>query len=215
MLCCTHETALYSWRMIVVLRQQNFFETAAAEVYVILKQQDFWKEQLWNVCYFRTTRLLNKEASEMYVVHEQQNLINHAIFVCFITIITNLFDQTEKTFSDHFHFIQFWKQHVKSKKSCCFRTTMKLRIKNKKQCCFRTIKKLKIRKLLKSTSIKIDISQRTLCDQIEAYWQACQYDDQKIIQCSHMIRLKHIDKLVNMIIQSLLSQMSSLTEWLV
>ena len=53
-----------------------------------------------NVCYFRTTRLLNEEALRMYIVHEQQDLINHAIFVCFIIIITNLFDQTEKTFSD-------------------------------------------------------------------------------------------------------------------
>ena len=36
----------------------------------------------------------------MYVVHEQQDLINHVTFVCFIIIITNLFDQTKKTFSD-------------------------------------------------------------------------------------------------------------------
>ena len=118
--CCSETTRLLqnsNFRSVCYLKTTRLLKKAASEMYVISEQQNFWMKKLqkcilfqnnktseWrsfrNVCYFRITRFLNEEALKMYVVHEQRDFINHAIFVCFIIIITNLFDQTEKTFSD-------------------------------------------------------------------------------------------------------------------
>ena len=81
---------LYTWDCSLFLRDDCYSKTTR------LLQSSNYK----SVCYFRTTRFLSEKALKIYVVHEQQDLINHATLVCFIIIITNFFDQTEKTFSD-------------------------------------------------------------------------------------------------------------------
>ena len=88
--CCSETTRLLqssSCRNVCYSETIKLLEKAALKMYVISKQQDFWRKQLqkcilfqnnkiseWksfrNVCYSEITRFLNEEALKMYVVHE-------------------------------------------------------------------------------------------------------------------------------------------------
>ena len=86
---------LYTWSCFLFLKNDCYSETTRL----------FWNNNCRNTCCSETTRFLKKTAARVYIVHEQQDFINHAILVCFITIITNFFDQTEKTFSNQLIFV--------------------------------------------------------------------------------------------------------------
>ena len=88
---------------------KNFFSSKLSQSLFIFSHSEtirlFQNNNCKNVCYFKIIKFLNKKTLKMYIVYKQQNFINHVIFIYFIIIITNFFNQIEKTFSNHSYFI--------------------------------------------------------------------------------------------------------------